>query len=177
MSVSGYNKSCLRSDCSFVLVRLCLIALCAVLQTGGLSNKQKQHKKRMPLAATRAKAARSRQEKQQQRKRSGNQFRGRKAWKWELLLCNSCSLVAKILTLEIATLRHIIFPWNMYVYTKAHDYEKAGRNLQGHVPTCHVLQHVVILALHCCVLRAIHFILLLWQKKNLKEMKCFILSC
>lgn len=52
-----------------------------VSQTGGLSNKQKQHKKRMPLAATRAKAARSRQEKKQQRKRSGNQFRGRKAWK------------------------------------------------------------------------------------------------
>ncbi|TVU16160.1 hypothetical protein EJB05_39711 [Eragrostis curvula] len=50
-------------------------------KTGGLSNKQKQHKKRMPLAATRAKAARSRQEKKQQRKRSGNQFRGRKAWK------------------------------------------------------------------------------------------------
>ncbi|XP_062185408.1 uncharacterized protein LOC133888997 [Phragmites australis] len=50
-------------------------------KTGGLSNKQKQHKKRMPLAATRAKAARSRQEKKQQRKRSGNQFRGWKAWK------------------------------------------------------------------------------------------------
>ncbi|KAJ1272923.1 hypothetical protein BS78_06G240200 [Paspalum vaginatum] len=50
-------------------------------KTGGLSNKQKQHKKRMPLAATRAKAARSRQEKKMQRKRSGNQFRGRKAWK------------------------------------------------------------------------------------------------
>ncbi|XP_062226850.1 uncharacterized protein LOC133925049 [Phragmites australis] len=50
-------------------------------KTGGLSNKQKQHKKRMPLAATRAKAARSRQEKKEKRKRSGNQFRGRKAWK------------------------------------------------------------------------------------------------
>ncbi|GJN26353.1 hypothetical protein PR202_gb14278 [Eleusine coracana subsp. coracana] len=50
-------------------------------KTGGMSNKQKQHKKRMPLAATRAKAARSRQEKKLQRKRSGNQFRGRKAWK------------------------------------------------------------------------------------------------
>ncbi|KAF8750434.1 hypothetical protein HU200_012375 [Digitaria exilis] len=59
------------------------VARAAVKQkkTGGLSNKQKQHKKRMPLAATRAKAARSRQEKKQQRKRSGNQFRGRKAWK------------------------------------------------------------------------------------------------
>lgn len=59
------------------------VARAAVKQkkTGGLSNKQKQHKKRMPLAATRAKAARSRQEKKLQRKRSGNQFRGRKAWK------------------------------------------------------------------------------------------------
>jgi len=59
------------------------VARAAVKQkkTGGLSNKQKQHRKRMPLAATRAKAARSRQEKKQQRKRSGNQFRGRKAWK------------------------------------------------------------------------------------------------
>jgi protein SDA1 len=53
----------------------------AVLQTGGLSNKQKQHKKKMPLAATRAKAARSRQEKKLQRRRTANQFRGRKAWK------------------------------------------------------------------------------------------------
>ncbi|KAL6843994.1 hypothetical protein ACP4OV_025667 [Aristida adscensionis] len=50
-------------------------------KTGGLSNKQKQHKKRMPLAATRAKAARSRQDKKLRNKRSGKQFRGRKAWK------------------------------------------------------------------------------------------------
>lgn len=50
-------------------------------KTGGLSNRQKQHKKRMPLAASRAKAARSRQEKKKQQKRSGKQFRGRKAWK------------------------------------------------------------------------------------------------
>ncbi|TVU00899.1 hypothetical protein EJB05_53630, partial [Eragrostis curvula] len=50
-------------------------------KTGGLSNKQKQHKKMMPLAATRAKAARSRLEKKQRHKRTGNQFRGRKAWK------------------------------------------------------------------------------------------------
>ena len=46
----------------------------------------------------------------------------------------------------------------MYVYTKAHDYEKAGRNLQGHVPTCHVLLHVVILALHFCILRSIQLL-------------------
>ncbi|KAL5214699.1 hypothetical protein ABZP36_003851 [Zizania latifolia] len=50
-------------------------------KTGGLSNRQKQHKKRMPLAASRAKAARSRQEKKKQQKHSGKQFRGRKAWK------------------------------------------------------------------------------------------------
>ncbi|KAL6651447.1 hypothetical protein ACP70R_010372 [Stipagrostis hirtigluma subsp. patula] len=50
-------------------------------KTGGLSNKQKQHKKRMPLAATRANAARSRQDKKMRNKRSGKQFRGRKAWK------------------------------------------------------------------------------------------------
>ncbi|XP_006653797.3 protein SDA1 homolog [Oryza brachyantha] len=50
-------------------------------KTGGLSNRQKQHKKRMPLAASRAKAARSRQEKKEKQKRSGKQFRGRKAWK------------------------------------------------------------------------------------------------
>uniref|UniRef100_A0A0E0KVL8 Protein SDA1 n=1 Tax=Oryza punctata TaxID=4537 RepID=A0A0E0KVL8_ORYPU len=50
-------------------------------KTGGLSNRQKQHKKKMPLAASRAKAARSRQEKKKLQKRSGKQFRGRKAWK------------------------------------------------------------------------------------------------
>ncbi|KAI0495773.1 hypothetical protein KFK09_022076 [Dendrobium nobile] len=49
--------------------------------TGGLSNRQKQHKKAMPLAAKRDRAARSRQEKKQRQKRSGKQFKGRKAWK------------------------------------------------------------------------------------------------
>ncbi|WOK95255.1 hypothetical protein Cni_G03962 [Canna indica] len=49
-------------------------------KTGGLSNRQKEHKKKMPLAAKRAKVARSRQEKKQQ-KRQGKQFVGRKAWK------------------------------------------------------------------------------------------------
>ncbi|KAL5991132.1 hypothetical protein ACLOJK_012038 [Asimina triloba] len=47
---------------------------------GGLSNRQKEHKKAMPLAAKRAKVARSRQEKKKQR-RSGKQFLGKKAWK------------------------------------------------------------------------------------------------
>ncbi|PKU69757.1 protein SDA1 homolog isoform X2 [Dendrobium catenatum] len=50
-------------------------------KTGGLSNRQKQHKKAMPLAAKRDRAARSRQEKKQRQKRSGKQFKGRKAWK------------------------------------------------------------------------------------------------
>ncbi|CAM0902564.1 unnamed protein product [Alopecurus aequalis] len=50
-------------------------------KTGGSSNKQKQHQKKMPLAAKRAKAARSRREKKTKDKHSAKQFRGRKAWK------------------------------------------------------------------------------------------------
>ncbi|KAL0336052.1 UNVERIFIED_CONTAM: protein SDA1 [Sesamum radiatum] len=50
-------------------------------KTGGLSNRQKEHKKAMPLAAKRAKIAKTRQEKKKQRQRSSKQFRGRKAWK------------------------------------------------------------------------------------------------
>ncbi|KAG6486860.1 protein SDA1 homolog [Zingiber officinale] len=50
-------------------------------KTGGMSNRQKEHKKKMPLAAKRAKVARSRQEKKKQDRRTGKQFRGRKAWK------------------------------------------------------------------------------------------------
>ncbi|XP_044490301.1 protein SDA1 homolog isoform X2 [Mangifera indica] len=50
-------------------------------KTGGLSNRQKEHKKAMPLAAKRAKAAKSREEKKKKHNRSGKQFRGRKAWK------------------------------------------------------------------------------------------------
>ncbi|KAL2253700.1 protein SDA1 homolog [Sesamum indicum] len=49
-------------------------------KTGGLSNRQKEHKKAMPLAAKRAKIAKTRQEKKKQQ-RSSKQFRGRKAWK------------------------------------------------------------------------------------------------
>ncbi|XP_038994068.1 protein SDA1 homolog [Hibiscus syriacus] len=50
-------------------------------KTGGLSNRQKEHKKFMPLAAKKAKAQRSRQEKNKKRSHSGKQFRGKKAWK------------------------------------------------------------------------------------------------
>ncbi|KAI9169246.1 hypothetical protein LWI28_009514 [Acer negundo] len=50
-------------------------------KTGGLSNRQKEHKKAMPLAAKRAKVVKSRQEKKIKQQRSGKQFRGKKAWK------------------------------------------------------------------------------------------------
>ncbi|KAF3431148.1 hypothetical protein FNV43_RR25878 [Rhamnella rubrinervis] len=50
-------------------------------KTGGSSNRQKEHKKAMPLAAKRSKVARSRVEKKKQQQRSGKQFRGKKAWK------------------------------------------------------------------------------------------------
>ncbi|XP_020216810.1 protein SDA1 homolog [Cajanus cajan] len=50
-------------------------------KTGGLSNRQKEHKKKMPLAAKRDKVARTRIEKKRKNSRSGKQFRGRKAWK------------------------------------------------------------------------------------------------
>ncbi|GMH15200.1 hypothetical protein Nepgr_017041 [Nepenthes gracilis] len=47
---------------------------------GGLSNKQKEHKKKMPIAAKRAKIVKSHQEKKRKQMRSGKQFRGKKAW-------------------------------------------------------------------------------------------------
>ncbi|XVF02608.1 hypothetical protein REPUB_Repub04eG0189600 [Reevesia pubescens] len=50
-------------------------------KTGGSSNRQKEHKKYMPLAAKKSRAQRSRQEKNKKRQRSGKQFRGKKAWK------------------------------------------------------------------------------------------------
>ncbi|XP_020527660.1 protein SDA1 homolog [Amborella trichopoda] len=50
-------------------------------KTGGSSNRYKEHKKAMPIAAKRSKIARSRQEKKQKQRRAGKQFRGRKAWK------------------------------------------------------------------------------------------------
>ncbi|KAK7312030.1 hypothetical protein RJT34_10575 [Clitoria ternatea] len=50
-------------------------------KTGGLSNRQKEHKKKMPLAAKRNKVARTRVEKKKKHQRSGKQFRGKKAWK------------------------------------------------------------------------------------------------
>lgn len=54
---------------------------CACVQTGGLSNQQKEHKKALPLAARRSKIQKSREEKRKQQRRSGKQFRGKKAWK------------------------------------------------------------------------------------------------
>ncbi|CAN8293837.1 unnamed protein product [Cochlearia groenlandica] len=48
---------------------------------GGTSNKQKEHKKNMPLAAIRSKAGKSKRTKKMKNKISGSQFRGRKAWK------------------------------------------------------------------------------------------------
>ncbi|RYR35292.1 hypothetical protein Ahy_A10g050449 isoform B [Arachis hypogaea] len=50
-------------------------------KTGGLSNRQKEHKKKMPMAAKRSKIAKSRVEKKKMNQRAGKQFRGRKAWK------------------------------------------------------------------------------------------------
>ncbi|XP_038895113.1 protein SDA1 homolog isoform X2 [Benincasa hispida] len=50
-------------------------------KTGGLSNRQKEHKKAMPLAAKRSKVAKSRVDKKKKNQRSGKQFRGKKAWK------------------------------------------------------------------------------------------------
>lgn len=54
---------------------------CLFEQTGGLSNRQKEHKKKMPLAAKRDKVAKTRIEKKKKQHRAGKQFRGRKAWK------------------------------------------------------------------------------------------------
>ncbi|XP_010681730.2 uncharacterized protein LOC104896658 [Beta vulgaris subsp. vulgaris] len=48
---------------------------------GGLSNRQKEHKKFMPIAAKRGKIARSKEEKKRKQSRSSKQFRGKKAWK------------------------------------------------------------------------------------------------
>jgi len=48
-------------------------------KTGGLSNRQKEHKKGMPLAAKRAKVARSRIEKK--KRTASKRFLGKKAWK------------------------------------------------------------------------------------------------
>ncbi|KAL1189397.1 hypothetical protein V5N11_029013 [Cardamine amara subsp. amara] len=48
---------------------------------GGSSNRQKEHKKKMPLAAIRSKAVKSKRVKKMKKSLSGSQFRGRKAWK------------------------------------------------------------------------------------------------
>ncbi|XP_010476307.1 PREDICTED: protein SDA1 homolog [Camelina sativa] len=50
-------------------------------KTGGSSNKQKEHRKNMPLAAIRSKAGKSKRTKKMKNSLSGSQFRGRKAWK------------------------------------------------------------------------------------------------
>uniref|UniRef100_A0A1S3CNI9 Protein SDA1 n=1 Tax=Cucumis melo TaxID=3656 RepID=A0A1S3CNI9_CUCME len=50
-------------------------------KTGGLSNRQKEHKKAMPLAAKRSKVAKFRLDKKKKNQRSGKQFTGKKAWK------------------------------------------------------------------------------------------------
>lgn len=64
--------------CYFMLFCIFLVV---VEQTGGLSNRQKEHKKVMPHAAKKARMARTRVEKKIQRQTAGKQFRGRKAWK------------------------------------------------------------------------------------------------
>lgn len=51
------------------------------MQVGGSSNKQKEHDKKLPLAAARSKAGRSKRMKKMKKNTSGTQFRGRKAWK------------------------------------------------------------------------------------------------
>ncbi|KAL1535749.1 protein SDA1 [Salvia divinorum] len=50
-------------------------------KTGGLSNREKEHKKIMPDAARKARISRTRQQKKIKQKHSDKQFRGRKAWK------------------------------------------------------------------------------------------------
>ncbi|KAL6499782.1 hypothetical protein OROGR_027692 [Orobanche gracilis] len=50
-------------------------------KTGSLSNKQKEHKKQMPIAAKRSKIAKSKLDKKRKQRSAGKQFRGRKAWK------------------------------------------------------------------------------------------------
>ncbi|KAL9288781.1 putative SDA1 domain-containing protein [Arabidopsis thaliana] len=50
-------------------------------KTGGSSNRQKEHKKNMPLAAVRSKAGKAKRVKKMKNSHSGSQFRGRKAWK------------------------------------------------------------------------------------------------
>ncbi|KAF4378705.1 hypothetical protein F8388_006156 [Cannabis sativa] len=50
-------------------------------KTGGLSNRQKEHKKAMPLAAKRDRIVKTRAVKRIKEQRAGKQFRGKKAWK------------------------------------------------------------------------------------------------
>lgn len=50
-------------------------------KTGGLTEKQKQHKKIMPHAAKRERFSKNRQNKKKKQRGAGKQFRGKKAWK------------------------------------------------------------------------------------------------
>ncbi|KAD2803946.1 hypothetical protein E3N88_37323 [Mikania micrantha] len=50
-------------------------------KSGGSSNRQKEHKKAMPLVAKRSKIARAKLEKKKKQRGANKQFRGRKAWK------------------------------------------------------------------------------------------------
>ncbi|KAL8142020.1 hypothetical protein V2J09_015052 [Rumex salicifolius] len=54
---------------------------CKQKKKGGMSNKQKEHKKFMPIAAKRSKVAKSRIDKKKKRSIADKQFRGKKAWK------------------------------------------------------------------------------------------------
>jgi fucose permease len=79
------NDTCIL--CHYMLLVSSITLLCVLTltfenrtQNAGSSNKQKEHKKIMPLAARRHKAHSRKQRKQKQR-RGGKQFTGRKAWK------------------------------------------------------------------------------------------------
>lgn len=82
-------------------------------QTGGSSNRQKEHKKAMPLAAKRAKVAKSREVKKKKQQRAGKQFRGRKAWKWSevlpLFICLDIISFELVICLSILQLQWISF--------------------------------------------------------------------
>ena len=83
LSYSIYDKYYIRLWCHHIvtLFEFCLHHF-VIGQTGGLSNRQKEHKKNMRMAAKKAKVARTQLEKKKKQQRAGKQFRGRKAWKW-----------------------------------------------------------------------------------------------
>jgi protein SDA1 len=69
------------TSCRYILCLNIVYTNIVIGQTGGLSNRQKERKKAMPMAAKKAKVARSQLEKKKKQQRSGKQFRGRKSWK------------------------------------------------------------------------------------------------